>query len=297
MVTAPATLEGQLLSTSRGPVEIATVGSGPPVLIVHGIPGSWRQAVPLALDLADRHTVILPSRPGYGRTPIASGRTAADQADLYAAALDALGCTGQAGVVGISGGGPSSLAFAQRHPDRASSLVFACAVAAHLIEVPTAMRIGVALPPLAHAASAVARRRQRALLADRAKLDGRIRRDLTDDERARLELDPAMRDDLEGFLRSHADAPAGLTGLANDARQLRMARRLGPAAVDRISSPTLVIHGDADTVVPMRHARYHAGAIAGARLHVYAGAGHVFLLTRRADTTASIREHLEAVDS
>lgn len=270
------------------------VGAGPPVILVHGIPGSWRQAVPLALDLAEHYTVILPSRPGYGRTPVKSGRAPADQADLYAAILDALGHEEPAGVVGISGGGPSALAFAQRHPGRTSSLVLVCAVAAHLIDVPTALRIAVAFPPVAHAASVVARSRQRSVLANRDKLDRRISAELTADERLRLERDPAIRSDLEAFLRSHAEAPAGIAGLRNDARQVRLARQTGPAPADRVTSRTLVLHGDEDTVVPLDHAQFHAENIAGARLEILAGAGHVFLLTRRAEATSSIREHLGA---
>lgn len=264
------------------------------MVLVHGIPGSWRQAVPLARDLAERYTVILPSRPGYGRTPVKSGRAPVDQADLYAALLDALGHTEPAGVVGISGGGPSALAFAQRHPGRTSSLVLACAVAAHLIDVPTALRIAVALPPLAHAASVAARRRQRSVLANREKLDRRISGELTADERARLERDPAIRSDLEAFLRSHADAPAGIAGLRNDARQLRLARQIGPAPAGRVTARTLVLHGDEDTVVSLDHAQFHADTIAGARLQIFPGAGHVFLLTRRAEATSSIRKHLGA---
>lgn len=291
-VAAGASLESEIVPTDCGPVELARVGAGPPVVLVHGIPGSWRQAVPLARDLADRHTVLLPSRPGYGRTPISSGRSPDEQADLYAAMLDALGFVEASAIVGISGGGPSALAFAQRHPERCASLTLACAVASHLIEVPRAMLLGASLPPLAHAVSAVARRRQRALLADRARVDARISHDLTADERARMAADPSIRDDLEAFLHSHADAPPGIAGLANDARQLRLARQTGAAPVERITCPTLVLHGDSDTVVPLSHAQHHAAAIPHARLEIFSGAGHVFLFTRRSETTAAIRSHL-----
>ena len=34
--------------------------------------------------------VITPSRPGYGRTPLSSGKTSAEAADLLAALLDEL---------------------------------------------------------------------------------------------------------------------------------------------------------------------------------------------------------------
>ena len=99
------------MRTARGPVQVASHGSGPALLVAHGMPGDWRQARLLAEDLAQDYRVLLVTRPGYGRTPLRSGRTPAAQADLYAALLDALGLD-RAVVLGISGGGPSAYAFA-----------------------------------------------------------------------------------------------------------------------------------------------------------------------------------------
>ncbi|MEX2394604.1 MAG: alpha/beta fold hydrolase, partial [Actinomycetota bacterium] len=79
-----------VVRTSAGPVEAATAGEGPAALLIHGIPGSWRQCIPLAEDL-DGFKVVLPSRPGYGRTPVRTGRSYAAQADAFAALLDSLG--------------------------------------------------------------------------------------------------------------------------------------------------------------------------------------------------------------
>lgn len=280
----------QVVATARGPVEVARVGRGPAVVAVHGIPGSWRQAVPLALDLAGDFEVLLPSRPGYGTTPLATGRSPADQADAYAALLDALGL-GAAAVVGISGGGPSSLAFAQRHPGRTRALVLCCAVAAHLIEAPLGMRIA-ALPGVGEVASGLARWSGRRRIRRAEAVDRAIRRGLTPDEQARAE-DPAVRADLVGFLRSHLDAPAGLAGLRNDLRHLG-ARAGGPSSAPPGTGrvPALVLHGDADEVVPLAHAEYHAAALPGAGLEVYEQAGHLFLLTRRAEVSARIRSVL-----
>ena len=59
--------------------------------------------------------------------------------------------------------------------------------------------------------------------------------------------------------------------------------------------PTLVVHGDADPVVGVDQARWHASAIANATLSIYEGAGHLFLMTRRKEASAAIagflREH------
>jgi pimeloyl-ACP methyl ester carboxylesterase len=42
--------------------------------------------------------------------------------------------------------------------------------------------------------------------------------------------------------------------------------------------PTYVHHGDADTTVPLRHARRFVEAIPGARLQLHPGHGHVSIL-------------------
>jgi pimeloyl-ACP methyl ester carboxylesterase len=236
---------------------------------------------------------VVPSRPGYGRTPAASGRTPDAQADLYAAALDTLGIERTA-VIGISGGGPSAVAFAQRYPQRTSAMALLCALAPHLIDVPTAMRIGAALPPLAWAVSTIQRRQQRRLLADDAAIDARIAADLTPAERALLPGDPQIRADLVRFLHSHADGPAGLAGLRNDVAAMRAAHERGPQPTDAITAPTLVAHGDADVVVPFAHAEHHARAIAAARLERFADASHIFLLTHRRRTTELLLDHLRA---
>ena len=133
-----AALTPRRVGTARGPVEVAEVGSGPTLLVVHGIAGDWRQVRTVAEDLADRARVLLVTRPGYGRTPLSSGRTFVEQAALYAALLDSLGLE-KAVVLGISGGGPSAFAFAASTPHRCSGLLLCCAVRASAAEVPEAM--------------------------------------------------------------------------------------------------------------------------------------------------------------
>ena len=291
MSVATSSMEVREIDTARGRVEFAQVGTGSPALLIHGTPGSWRQLVPLGVDLADRHTVLLPSRPGYGRTPLTSGRTPGEQAALYAALLDALHVTDAVGVIGVSGGGPSALAFAQEHADRTRNLALVCALATHLMPIPVTLRVLTRVPAIAKPFAALSKRRQHALLASPARIDARIARDLTPDERRRLEADPTMRDKLVSFLQSHADAPPGLLGLANDARQMH-ASRGRPYPADAVTKPTLVLHGDADAVVPVTHAQHHASVIAHAELEVLAEAGHIFNITRREETTAALRAHL-----
>jgi pimeloyl-ACP methyl ester carboxylesterase len=70
------------------------------------------------------------SRPGYLRTPLDAGRTPAEQADAAAALLDELGLPTVV-AYGISGGGPTVIEFARRHPRRTTGLVLESAISGH----------------------------------------------------------------------------------------------------------------------------------------------------------------------
>ncbi len=282
-VGAPENAEVREVDTTRGRMEVAFVGdSGPAVLLIHGTPGSYRQALPLAHDLSGEFRVILPSRPGYGRTPLSTGQTPAEQAAAYAALLDALGIN-VATVIGISGGGPSAAAFAAHFPSRCSSLVMMCALAPHLFPVPPKMRVALRVPYLWEAVGTlgrvVARRKVRTGLSDED-----LRKGLTDAELRSLDDDPMMRDRVVAFARSHADAPSPWVGFRNDVTNIEVAGRGGAADYSSVTAPTLVLAGDSDAVVEMNQAEYWARALPGAQFHVVKGGGHAFVITRRLQT-------------
>lgn len=271
-----------VLVTAVGPVEVVDlgrVGSDRTVLVVHGTPGDWRQAAALGRHLAQTHRVLLVSRPGYGRTPLSSGRSPRHQAAAYVAVLDALDLD-SAAVIGISGGGPSARAFAAHHRDRCTGLVLCCAVAEHLVTVPRAMRLLAGVPGLWELGARVAARRA----AGRLKDDGVARQEvlagLGAAERVAVESDPDAAQDLLAFAHDRVGAMTSVAGLRNDFRWFRRATMpttwpSGPMV------PCLILHGDADDVVALAHGEYHRDAIPGARLEVLPGAGHAFVLSLR----------------
>lgn len=270
------------VSTTCGPIEVAETGQGPAVLVVHGMPGDWRQARTVAEDLSDQARVLLVSRPGYGRTPLCSGRTPEEQADLYAALLDALAID-RAVVLGISGGGPSSFAFAARHPERCHGLLLCCAVAPHLMTPPAAMLRLAAVPGVWRAVAAAVRLVARYGGGKPTDLSA-----LTPIERM-LAADPLVLHDLTRFDAERPQTMRG-AGLRNDTRQLAAMREIAwPATV---SVPTAVLHGDADDVIPLSHAEAFAAAVPGARLEVLGGYGHAIPLFARARVAQLLRELL-----
>ena len=115
--------ESAVIQTPHGPIEYATFGDGPAVLVVHGAGGGYNQGVLVAKAFGgDGFRWIIPSRFGYLRTPLPADASTSAQADAFADLLDALAIQ-RVSIMAISGGVPPSLQFAERYPARTSALV------------------------------------------------------------------------------------------------------------------------------------------------------------------------------
>jgi pimeloyl-ACP methyl ester carboxylesterase len=104
------------------PLSVRRLGNGPAVILVHGGAGpelTWERQEPLA----ERWTLVIPYRRGYGSSPAAERQDfAVDAGDLEAL------IGGSAHLAGFSYGGLGAAIVAGRVPDRVRSLT--------LIEVP-----------------------------------------------------------------------------------------------------------------------------------------------------------------
>ena len=79
----------QIIDTSYGPVEVFVKGNAPYVLAFFGTPSTHDGPYGLFDEFVEMgFGIISPSRPGYGRTPVSSGKNYEDQPALYAAMLD-----------------------------------------------------------------------------------------------------------------------------------------------------------------------------------------------------------------
>ena len=116
----------KVVETDCGPVEYSEAGSGDPVLYFHGtgVTGDAMMVVESSL-VDDGFRLIIPNRPGYGRTPLSTHHSAADCANVAATLLDSLGLT-NVSVMGSSGGAAFAVSFAINHSERATSLVLLC---------------------------------------------------------------------------------------------------------------------------------------------------------------------------
>ncbi|MFI6122565.1 alpha/beta fold hydrolase [Streptomyces sp. NPDC051064] len=104
-------------------LNVATAGTGPAVLLLHGFPHTWRLWTDVMGGLAGQHRVIAPDLRGLGAsTRAADGYDAETLAGDFLALLDACG-ERSAAVIGIDAGTPPAFLMAMRSPERVRRLV------------------------------------------------------------------------------------------------------------------------------------------------------------------------------
>ncbi len=266
--------ESHVIATDLGSVEYSTTGEGSAVLMAHGSPGGYDQGMAFSrLVDSPELTFIAVSRPGYLRTPLSIGKTPEEQADLYMALLDALDIE-QAAVIGISGGGPSALQFALRHPDRCSGLVMICALAQRYSE----KDIGRALPPVKRFIRQCA---DKMLFFDPILFLMEL---LTKWHPKTVALGEVFRTIAIHRLRK--------VGYNNDMEQFAA---ITAYPLERITVPTLVLHGTADYTVSFAEAVFVANKVPHAKLVAVEGGDHTFYVTHKEQVVPRLKEFLEAL--
>src|SRR5712691_12184486 len=104
-------------------LRIARIGSGPPVVLLHGYPDNLQIWSELAIRLADQFEVIAFDWPGMGYSEAwPGGATPFHMAERLTALLNAWKIE-RAVIAGMDMGGQPALAFAARNPERVASLI------------------------------------------------------------------------------------------------------------------------------------------------------------------------------
>ena len=269
-----------LAETEVGLIEYATTGDGKPVLLLHGAGGGYDQGLLVARMVGDGYQFIAVSRFGYLGTPLPPDGSPAAQADAYAALMDILGIQ-KVAVVGISAGGPSSLQFALRHPQRCEALVMLSAVS---IKVPVPISKDPAIFKSIFQSEFITwlliRLLSPALLALFGVPFG-VRSRLSTEERA--------------FVREFMDTLMPVNcryeGTLNDLDHIQDLDRY---PIEQILVPTLVVHAADDSLVVPRHAHFTAGTIPGARLFEVPSGGHI-LLGHHAEVKREVAAFLDEI--
>ncbi len=239
-------------------------GSGPPVVLIHGMVNSSRHWREVALKLADRYTVIAPDLIGHGdsatpRGDYSLGAHAASIRDLLAV----LGIE-RASIVGHSLGGGVAMQFFYQFPQRTERLVLVSSGGlGH--EVSPLLR-SATLPGVSALLSAIAH--PRLLTGLRYAGDGLRRRGA----RQGVYLQAIAR-----ALRP-LEEPDARTAFLHTLRAVIDLRGQRVSATDRLyllaGMPTLIVWGERDNTIPSDHGRAAHAAAPGSRFETLPDAAH-----------------------
>lgn len=264
------------LATPVGAIQLVRTGAGPPMVYLHSATGET--TIPSLGDLAADHTVYVPVFPGFGESEGLEHIDGMEDAVFHLLdVLDALSLRAPT-IIGLSLGGWMAAELATRAPDRVSRLVLVSPVGLRIEGAPVAELFG--------------------------RRPGDLAEDVYADQSHPMAQMMHALDAWVGDPTKIVDVPAGM--IMPMVQAMAATAKLGwnpylhnpklASRLRRITAPTLVVAGAADRFTPRAHPEAYAAGIAGARLAVIEGAGHMVPMERPDEFTAVVREFLTATD-
>ena len=235
-------------------------GSGQPLLLIHGFPldrTTWDQ---VAILLESDFDLIIPDLRGFGESsPIQSPYRMTDIADDLIGLLNHLGVDKTA-VAGHSMGGYAALALAGKYPQRVSGLALISSQAAADTSERKAGRYKTA-QDVGDGGTGVVVDGMTPKFSDNAETQKYVR---------------------EVMLRQK---PSGMIG-GLEAMAEREDRN---SILASLQVPLALIHGDADTLIPVDKAREIKSSVASATLVELSGVGHLPMVDAPKETAEAIK--------
>ncbi len=274
----------KIAETKLGPIEYKMIGDKGPVLMsIHGSPGGYDQNI----LSSDAFRILILSRPGYLRTPLSVGQTAAEQATAYSELLEVLGIQ-KVVVMGISGGGPSSMEFAAKFPEKTLGLIAFEAVSysedyANKFPEDESMLNGSDFSMWAglYYMSFLGAKKKAAMMLPNPK------------NRMRLTSNPKNVAKLKSMEWSIWPMSLRREGVANDYQQFVDLS----IPFEKINVPTLAIHGNEDINVDLSHARKVIEKVQGSELKIIDEGDHMMMFTHSEEIDSLIKEFILRVSN
>lgn len=253
-------------------VHYTATGSGPPVLLLHGLDRSLADWAPLQTALPD-HRLIAIDVPGFGRSQPLPDCRLPSLAGHIERVLDRLGLTSAVHVVGNSLGGAIAMQLTAHAPARVSSLTLLNSAgfgrevtwALRILDLPLLWRL------LLRPTEGNAQLAERSLFHDP---------DFATPERIAAALALARREGAARTLRQMARELGSWRGVRSSWRTKLLVE------VSALDTPTLVVWGTHDRILPARHLINAASTLPRARTHLFPRTGHLPQIERTEETAA-----------
>lgn len=259
-----------IVETPRGRVGYDEVGTGRPLLLLHGFPHDRTLWTAQLGDPPANVRVIALDLPGFGESDSAEVPSLDHWADWVAGAMDALQLP-RAIVGGLSMGGYLAFALWRRHRARVEGLVLADTRAGADTLEGQEKRVAMQATTLAQGAGAIAD----------AMLPGMVGKTTRAEQPMAVEF-------LDAMMRRASVAAI------HDALDALRTRPDSTPILPTIDVPTLVICGAEDVLTPVKESEAMQAAIPDAQLAVIPGAGHASCVERPAAFNAVLSGFVRA---
>ncbi len=258
--------------TDNAKIYYETRGSGTPLTLVMGLGGTSQWWFPQTPVFAEHYNVIVLDNRGVGRTETANPNfTMQDMAADVIAVLDAAGIE-KTHLCGISMGGMIAQHVALDYGDRIDKLILSCTLPGGMKSIQPAPEVAEAL-----------------ILAD------------GDDDllqafqaTAAILFPPAyLAEHMAELMMTFAEQQ--ILPPSKDALAAQLGAVMGHDTFDRlgeITHPTLILHGDADVLVPPKNSELLARGIPHSTLELFPGNGHALNIQSKDEFNRAILEFL-----
>ncbi len=246
MADAAGGVKQTTLDITGAKIEVNEIGSGRPVLFLHGGQGPAPQHPFFAKLAAGGHRVVMPTHPGFGGSSLPDWLDSCDDiAHIHLEMMDKLGLARPA-LIGASIGGWIAAEMATKAPERFSHLALIGPVG---IKVGPVDKLDIpdifALPP----------DRLQALLWHAPET---------------FRTDPASMNDAQLLAAVRARETMALLAWEPYMHNPKLLHRL-----HRCTMPALVLRGESDGLVSAKYAAAYSRLLPNARFETIAAAGHV----------------------
>ncbi|KUL22276.1 alpha/beta fold hydrolase [Actinoplanes awajinensis] len=258
--------------------------AAPPVVLLHGIGRSLEDWAPQHSRFDTDYRVISIDMPGFGLSQRMPAPTSlAVLADGVSATLDALGETRPAHLMGNSLGGAVAMTMLAGTPERVATLTLVNS-AGFGKEVTWTLRLlavpGLGRQMLRRIDARTAPRVERTLFRDRA---------LVTPERVAMAIRIAQQPDFAPVYLEIAKELGGFRGIAPGWRTALL------ASLAASTTPTMLIWGDRDMILPSTHLAAARAAFPHARAHLFPNTGHMPQLEQPDEFAGLVRPMLAEV--